>query len=535
MDRTVLGALSAVDLAVIAVSLVAVVAVGLWVSRRRPGTSEGYFLAGHRMPWWIIGTSFVATSVSSEQMVGTIGMTYEWGMAIANWEWFAFPTYTILLVVFLPVLLKNRITTVPEYYRERFGPLCADIYSWVMLLAYVFLFTVTVLYSGALAFAEVTDWNFYAVLWLMVISVGVYTVRGGMTSVMWTNMIQCVMLIAAGTLLFFVALNRIPGGWSAMAEANPERFHLYQPADHPRAPFLGLVMGGVGVFLFYQVGNQFMIQRILTARSTWDGLMGLMFSGFINFLRPLTTALLGLVVFHWIHEMHMAEPLEDRDTAFPFALEVFAGNWGARGFILAGFLAAVMSTLSSLSNSTATLFSLDVYKKKLNPNATEDQMVRAGKIVSLAALVIAGVLAPQVRRWGIFDFFQQGVTYLAAPFIAVFLMGILWKRTTYAAALFGMIGGVLLQIAIVVADRLLGNETHWFYLGFIGQVLTMVLVGVVSVFTAAPDPARVSTYVWSPRLLAQYDEGVSRPWYKQVKFWFALWALVWFGIYYRFW
>ena len=536
MSEAVLGALSGMDLAVIALSLFVVIGIGLYASRKKSDTMEGYFLAGRSMPWWIIGTSFVATSVSSEQMVGTIGMTYTSGMGIANWEWFALPCYAILILIFLPVLLKSRITTIPEYYRRRFGPLCGDIYTWVMLLAYVFLFTVTVLYSGTLAFSEITGWNFYFVLWMLVLCVGVYTIRGGMTSVMWTNMIQCVMLIGGGTLLFFLALRHIPGGWSAMVEATPERFHLYQPVDHPKAPFLGMIFASFGVFLFYQVGNQYMIQRVLSARSTWDGLLGIIFSGFINFLRPLTTSFLGLIVFYWIHTMNQAQPLENPDTTFPFALKTFGGSWGLRGFILAGFLAAVMSTLSSLISSTSTIFSLDVYKSKLNPDASDEQMVRAGKTAALVALVISAALTPAVYYLGgIFTFFQTGVTYLASPFIAVFLMGILWKRTNYPAAVFGMIGGLVLQVLIAIVAPLLGFNMHWLYLAFLGQVLTMAAVAIISLVTHRPEPARCADLVWNLALLSQYEGKGHRPWYQQLKLWFAVWTLAWCYLYYRFW
>lgn len=535
MNSAVLGALSAVDLAILTGSVVVVVIVGLVMSRRAEDTSEGYFLAGRSLSWWIIGASFVSTSVSSEQMVGTVGVTYEWGMAIGNWEWFCL-CYIPLLIFFMPILLRNRITTVPEYYTRRFGPRCGDIYSWVMLTAYVLLFTVAVLYSGTLAFAEITGWNFYVVLWLMVFSVGIYTVIGGMTSVMWTTMLQCILLLGGGTVLFVIALNHVPGGWNEMVQANPERFHLYQPMNHPKAPFLGLVLGSFGVFLFYQVGNQFMVQRILTARTTWDGLMGLLFAGFINILRPLTTAFLGLIVYHWIHEMNRAEPLDNFDTAFPFALKTFAPEWGLRGFILAGFLAAVMSTLSSLINSTATIFSLDIYKKLFRKNATDAELVRSGKVAALLALVVSALVCPAVfYLGGIFSFFQTGVTYLATPFICTFMMGILWWRSNYASALFGMVGGIVIQIAIAVGLPMAGYDFHWFYIAFLAQVVIMAGMVVVSLVTAPPDYAAIESLVWKPSVLTAYDDGRKRPWYQQLKLWFALWALTFIGIYYYFW
>ena len=179
--------LSPLDTVIIAASLIFVVLVGLWAGRGQSKTARGYFLASDRLPWWIIGSAFVSTSVSSEQIVGTVGAAYQHGMAIANWEWWCLPTYTLLLLLFIPVYLKNRIATVPEFLSKRFGPLCGDIYSWVMLAAYVLVFQVPVLYGSTLVFSKLTGWSFFAVLWGTVALVGLYSIKGGLASVMWTD------------------------------------------------------------------------------------------------------------------------------------------------------------------------------------------------------------------------------------------------------------------------------------------------------------------------------------------------------------
>jgi len=180
--------LSPWDILIILGSLVFVMAVGLWASRRQAKTARDYFLASERLPWWIIGSAFVSTSVSSEQIVGTIGAAYQHGMGIANWEWWCLPTYLLVMVFFIPVYLKNRIATVPEFLTKRFSQLCGDIYSWVMLAAYVLVFLAPVLYGGSLVFSELTGWSFYVVLWVMVILVGLYTAKGGlMRSSPWTS------------------------------------------------------------------------------------------------------------------------------------------------------------------------------------------------------------------------------------------------------------------------------------------------------------------------------------------------------------
>ena len=532
--------LSSIDVAIIVTSGLIVLAVGLRAARRQDETARGYFLASGRLPWWIIGSAFVSTSVSSEQIVGTVGRAYEYGLGVANWEWCSLPVYTLLILFFIPVYLKNRVTTVSEFLRQRYGPLCADIYSWVMLFAYVFIFLVPVLYGGSLVFSSLTGWNYYAVLWGMVILVAAYAVKGGLASVVWTDAVQCLMLVGGGIVLFFVAMAKIPGGvfggWATMQQANPQRFHLYLPPDDPNAPFLGLIFALFGVILFYQAGNQVMIQRVLGARSTWDGVMGIIFAGFINMLRPLVTCFLGLIVYHWVNTMHMAPPLENKDQAFPFALQHLAPGWGLRGIILAGFLAAIMSTISALANSTATLFALDVYKKLINPAADDRRTVRVGQMAALCALIVAALAAPSVKHLGgIFEYFQTGVTYLSTPFISVLFLGVLWKRTTRAGGLFGVIGGSIIQLAIAVGFPLAGYPLHWLYLAAMAQALTMTGVVIVSLATPAPPREVWEPFLWTPSLLSHYDDGAARPWYQKLKLWYALFAAVSIYIYWRFW
>jgi SSS family solute:Na+ symporter len=529
-------ALSPLDVGIIIGSLLAVVAVGLWAARHQENTAQGYFLASGRLPWYIIGAAFVSTSVSSEQIVGTVGATYKYGMGIANWEWWIVPTYGLLALIFVPLWLRNRITTVPGFLTLRFGPLCGDIYSWVMLIAYVFVFSVPVLYSGSLALAELTGWDFHVVLWAMVVLVALYTTKGGLSSVIWTDAVQCVMLVGGGVVLFATALKKVPGGWAAMEAANPDRFHLYRSADDPSAPFLGIVLATFGVYIFYSAGNQVMAQRLLGARSTWDAQMGVLWAGMINVVRPLVTCFLGLIVAHWIDVLHIAPPLANPDEAFPFALRHLAPDWGLRGIILAGFLAAVMSTISALANSTATIFSLDVYKKIINPGADDARLVGIGRLASLVSLAMAALVAPAVAQLGgVFRYFQNGVTYLATPFISVMLLGLLWKRTSYAGALFGLIGGSFITLLIAFGAPALGVKLHWLYLAAISQAITMAGIIIVSSLTLPPADGQWRPFHWTPAALRHYDDGVSRPWYQSLRLWWGIYIVGWVCLYWRFW
>jgi len=528
--------LSTLDVTIILGSILFVVVVGLLAGRsQKKRTAEDYFLTKGRLPWWIIGAAFVATSVSSEQIVGTVGAAYQHGMGIANWEVFSLPCYTLLMVFFIPIYLKNRISTMPEFLTKRFGPTCGRIYSFAMLFAYVFVFMPPVFYGGTLALSDLTGWDFNLLLWSTVVLVAGYTVKGGYISVMYTDAVQCLMLLGGGLLLFFVSLDHIPGGWSAMELARPERFHLYHPANDSIAPFLGLIAGSMGLFIFYQATNQVMIQRVLAARTTWDGLMGIVFAGFIGFVRPLVTCLLGLVVFHYINVTKGADPLATSDHTFSFALKHFAPEWGLRGIVLAGFLAAVMSTVSALANSTSTIFSLNVYRP-LKPDVTDQQLIRVGRIVVCLALALAGLMVPVIARFGgIFMYFQQCITFLSTPIISVIFLGILFKRTNYAGALFGLLGGFVIQGLVVAANYYAGWELHWFYQAFIAQVIIMASVVLVSLCTTPPPREQCEPFHWRPSILAHYDEGIARPWYQHLKLWFGLYAAAWVFIYWRFW
>jgi solute:Na+ symporter, SSS family len=609
--------LSTIDLVIIFASIALVIFVGTWVGRRRTDTAQGYFLANHSMPWFVVGSAFIASGISSEQMIGTVGATYKYGLGIANWEWFTWPAYTLPLILFIPIYLKNRVTTVPGFMASRFGPAVGTIYSCILLFVYAFVYLVTVLYSGSLAFSKITGWNLHVVIFLVAIIVGGYSIRGGLVSVMWTDLIQCALLTLGGVVLFWAAMSRLPGGifgaWHSMEVATPERMHLYRPPSDPIAPLLGMFCAVFGSFSFYQAGNQTLIQRMLAARSTWDGLMGMVMAGLLSLIRPMITCFLGLAVYQWIEVMHNAPPLADKDLAFTFALKNMAPTWGVRGVVVAGLIAAVMSTMSGLTNSVATLFTTDLYVKFINKNASEHRMVMVGQTSAFIALMIAATLAPVVGMLGgIFQFFQTALTYIACPFMATFLMGILWKRVNYAAGVFGLTCGLVIQVIIAIlfndgawlpdwihnmpklhfldislvaqigvvlgivlvtllspilmgllwkrvnyATGILGvacglviqaiagllfkgavpglPTLHFFYIGFIAQIVIVIGIMIVTLLTDPPNPEKIKDLIWNVNMLQNYDDGKPRPWYQQIKVWWTVFLVGDALIYWRFW
>jgi SSS family solute:Na+ symporter len=280
-----------------------------------------------------------------------------------------------------------------------------------------------------------------------------------------------------------------------------------------------------------------MIQRVLSARSTWDGMMGIIFAGFINLARPLVTCLLGLIVYHWLDILHKGPSMmpNRQDETFPYALAVFAPS-GVRGMILAGFCAAVMSTVSALANSIATIFSLDVYQRFWRQAPTDRELIAVGRIAAGTALTLSAFVAPAVARVGLFKYFQSGVTYMATPFISVVLLGIFWRRANYAGALAGLAGGLVIQIGLALLLWRTGSTLHWLYVGALAEILIILLVVLVSLSTAAPPLEKVEPFHWKPAWLRSFDDGENRrPWWKQVKIWFAIYATIWCYIYWRFW
>jgi len=234
--------------------------------------------------------------------------------------------------------------------------------------------------------------------------------------------------------------------------------------------------------------------------------------------------------------MQMAPSLlpNNADKAFSVALETFAPS-GLRGIIMAGLLAAIMAAISSLANSISTIFSLNIYQGYINKNTSDKKLIKVGQASGGIALLLAALVSPLVGTVGLFKYFQIGVTYIATPFISVILMGIFWKRTTYKAGVYGLIGGVIIQIIIVLFFWVLHIKLHWLYIGAIAEVLTIILIIIVSLQSDPPRESQIDSYVWKSSWLKYLDDGKKRPWYKQVKFWFSMYALAWFLIYWMFW
>ncbi|NUQ63184.1 MAG: sodium/solute symporter [Pirellulales bacterium] len=411
---------TAVDMLVFLGYFVAVVAIGFACGRGQQMSVDGYFRGSHRLPWYTIGLSIVAAGISSEQFVGEMGYAYKLGMPVVNWEWLVFPALSILLWVFVPLYVRDRITTMPEYLQRRFGPSVRTLYAWLSVASYVFVNFALVFYTGGFALEAMWGLDRLTAVWIMAAITGLYTVYGGLSAVAWTSSFQCVLLLGGGLYVFFAGMAKI--GWDFQAVlGSGQRACLMTPADHPEVPWTAFLILALSTNVWYYATNQYINQRCLAARDDWHAKMGVLLAGGLQLLMPLATCFPGMIY-------RVIDPgLQDFNAAYPQVVAAVVPV-GLRGFVAAAIVGAIMSTISGLVNSTSTIVALDIVQHWGGREWPEDRLVRVGRWAGAGALLIGALLAPLVMRWeSIFRYAQDIWAPLAAPVVVVFLCAALWR------------------------------------------------------------------------------------------------------------
>ena len=428
--------LSWVDLVTFVAFIAFVVTVSMIASRRQK-TGRDYFLAGRSLPWWLIGFSLIASNISTEHFVGMAGRGYDLGLAIASYEWMAAVTLVIVGLFFLPRFLRAGIYTIPEYLEYRYGAASRTVMSVYMMLAYVFVALATVLYSGALALEAIFGLDTTLGIWLIGLLAGVYTIYGGLRAVVWSDLIQGVALLAGGVLVTLLALQRI-GGISAFLEVSGDKLHTILPADHPEMPWVAVFVGGLWIpNLFYWGLNQFITQRTLAARNLRDGQRGIMLAAALKLVIPFIIVMPGIMAAELF-----ADQIATGDQAYPVLIRELLPA-GLSGIMFAALFGAVLSTLDSLLNSAATIFTMDVYTRHLRPEASARRQIVVGRAAT-AVLALGGCLwAPVVASAdNVFSYIQMFWGFISPGIVAVFLFGLLWRRVPQAAALGALLLGL---------------------------------------------------------------------------------------------
>ena len=507
-------AIDGIDIAVFLMVLGVTFGIGIWASRRENKSPMDYFLAGHRLPWYAIGTSYVASNLSSDQMIGMVGQAYNHGIVLANWQWRVFPIYTFMIWIFLPFYLRNRVSTMPEFLERRFNPACRDFFALITAGGYIAINLSSVLYGGGLVMHDMLGFSLVSCIWVIAIVAGIYTAYGGLSAVVWTDLPQSIILFGGGFLLFFLGLGYVDGGWTGLMDRYPEKFHLIQPADHPLIPWPALLITLPTLSLYYSCTNQFIVQRCLGARSEWDARIGVILAGFLNIAGVVAIVLPGIVAFDLFPD------LAHFDLAFSTLLKSVAPI-GLKGLIVAGLMGAILSTIDSLVNSTSTVLTFDIYKRWIHTSASETQMVRFGRVSTVVILAGAAYWAPNVQDFGsLFEYFQRFVTYISTPFAAVFLIGVMWRRINSAGAIAALVIGI--PTSFILEQYVLPPGFNFFNLSGITWVICVAVMTGVSLMTEPPDEEKTRGLIWSLSYATRSETNEVIPIYKSVVFWWLM-------------
>jgi len=466
------------DYIVFAVYFVIVAAYGIYIYNKKKSASSGskdYFLAEGSLTWWAIGASLIASNISAEQFIGMSGSGFKMGLAIATYEWMAALTLIIVAVFFIPVYLKNKIATMPQFLHQRYNGTVAMIMAVFWLLLYVVVNLTSILYLGALAVSSISGFNLELCMYAIAAFAIIITL-GGMKVIGYTDVIQVFFLILGGLATTYLALNLVSdhygttgviNGYTMMTEKAAEHFHMILKPDNENyidLPGLSVLVGGMWIVnLNYWGCNQYITQRALGADlKTARG--GILFAAFLKLLMPIIVVLPGIAAYVlWKDGAFKTEMLQDGsvnpDRAYPVLLNLLPA--GLKGLSFAALTAAVVASLAGKANSIATIFTLDIYKKVLNENASERKLVNVGKIAVVVAMILGVLIAPHlgIDKKGGFQYIQEYTGFVSPGIFAMFILGFFWKRSTSNAALFATIGGFGLSLLLKFLPKL--TDLSW--------------------------------------------------------------------------
>ena len=498
---------SVIDYLIFGLYAVIILAVGLFMSRTKKGevkTTEDYFLAGKTLPWWAIGASLIAANISAEQFIGMSGSGFAVGLAIASYEWMAALTLIIVGKYFLPVFLKQEIYTIPEFVEKRFNTSLKTILAVFWIALFVFVNLTSVIYLGGKALDTILSGGDGSDIILYMIGLALfaaaYSVWGGLSAVAWTDVIQVVLLIIGGLITTFIALNHVTAeggvlnGMEHIYDVAGDKFHMILSKDNPEfsnLPGIAVLIGGMWVANLYYWGfNQYIIQRALAAKSLREAQNGIAFAAFLKIIVPMIVVIPGIIAAVMYKE-NIANAVNafsnggsiNYDKAYPWLISTFVPA-GFKGLVVAALSAAIVSSLASMLNSTSTIFTMDIYKPYINKKAGNKQLVTIGRITVLVALVVATSIAKTMGSIPqMFQYIQEYTGIVSPGILAVFLMGLFWKKTNVKAA----IVGVLASIPIALALKFLPIDMPFLDQMLYTLLMTMAVIVGVSLNTGEGD------------------------------------------------
>ena len=470
---------SGIDAFVFVAYVVCLISIAYFVSREKAGhekNTNDYFLAGSSLPWWAIGASLIAANISAEQIIGMSGSGFALGIGIASYEWMAAITLLLVGKYMLPIFLEKKIYTMPQFLENRFDHRVRTVLAVFWLGVYTFVNLTSVLWLGALAISTVTGVQLEYGLFFLVAFAIAYSLYGGLKAVAFTDIIQVVLLVFGGLFLSYVSLDMIGGGngvlagFESLTRQLPEKFDMILSSDNPYykdLPGISVLVGGMWIMNFSYWGfNQYIIQRALAAKSLKEAQAGIVFAAFLKLLMPIIVVLPGVAA------VLLVPDISRPDEAYPSLMNLMPV--GLKGLVFAALVAAVVSSLGSMTNSIATIFTMDLYSW-YRKGRSEKHYVGVGRLVGLLALVIAMLTAkPLLGQFDqAFQYIQEFTGFFTPGIVVLFTLGMFWSRTTANAGLWAAVGSAVLSLAL---------KLGWPELPFMDRVgLVFVLCAAIAV------------------------------------------------------
>jgi solute:Na+ symporter, SSS family len=544
--------LSPIDYAVFFAYILATLILGFAVSRNARRNPKDYFLGEKKLPWYVVGTSMVAADISSETFISHVGIAYVYGMVVATTGWNAWIIYSIFLFVFLPYYVRTGLYTMPQFLEQRYNSTCRYLFAISLVIGYIFTMLAGSLYAGGLAIEQIFEIQISADLatnikWGIVFfaaTTGTYTIYGGMKSSAWTDFLQMILMLVVGLMLPILALSQT-GGLIQLADEMPEKFDLFLPAEHEQFPWSGVFTGFLTVGLWYTCASQHIVQRVLSAKDEWHARMGVISAGFLRILTPLFFVVPGIAAIKLFPDLDRA------DHAYLMLVKTLIPT-GLKGLVLAGLAAALMSTVSTVLNSTSTLLTIDLYKKLLRPQASDREQVVFGMVTGVVVLVLSVFVAFLFieQRETLFQIVQRIFFYIAPPFAVVFLLGLIWRRANAVAAVATIISGflflLLLQkgVSIPLTDTVLvpplwdaiawitPYKRPYYHSALLTWIFCMIVMIGTSLMTPPLPREKTDRIIWNRSYLSlPPEERKQYSGWKDFRIWWALFVAIVLSIY----
>ena len=528
------------DWVVIGLYFVVVFGVAFWATQREKSTrqtSAGYFLAGRNVGWFVIGASLFASNIGSEHLVGLAGTAAASGIAVGQFEILASIILLLLGWVFVPFYIRSGVYTMPEFLERRYSSAARWYLAVISIIGYVLTKISVTIAAGGIVFESLMGIDFWTGALVTVVATGIYTVFGGLRAVLYTDLVQMFVLIGGAVAVTVIGLAKL-GGWGVLYEtAGSGFFDLWKPATDPDFPWTGIVFGAPILGVWYWCTDQFIVQRVLSANNIDQARRGTIFAGYLKLL-PLFIFVIPGVIAHALAQKNILQ-LDQPDQALPTLVGVLLPA-GLKGLVVAGLLAALMSSLSSVFNSCSTLVTWDIYKK-LRPQASERQLVMVGQIstIVLVGFGLAWIPMMKLVSGQLYHYLQSVQAYISPPIASVFLIGIMWSRVNAQGAIASLVAGFMLGMGRLAAElnkELLNGWLYWYadinflhFALFLFVICSVILV-VVSLLSPEPDQSRLAGLTFSTTDTVSESQRLARKIWQQKDRWLSAVLLLCVGL-----